>query len=59
MEDGFRASWGKAQKKVSVVVVSFNDLQGTAVTRLALVGSACHQRPGGLLVPPLTLSLVT
>jgi integrase len=36
--DGFRASWGKAIKKAGVVGVTFNDLRGTAVTRLALVG---------------------
>ena len=36
--DGFRASWGKACKKAGVVDVTFNDLRGTAVTRLALVG---------------------
>ena len=37
--DGFRASWGKACKAVGVVGVTFNDLRGTAVTRLALVGA--------------------
>jgi integrase len=36
--DGFRASWGKACVKARVVGVTFNDLRGTAVTRLALVG---------------------
>jgi integrase len=36
--DGFRASWGKACKKAGIVEVTFNDLRGTAVTRLALVG---------------------
>jgi integrase len=35
--DGFRASWGKACAKAGVVGVTFNDLRGTAVTRLALV----------------------
>jgi len=34
--DGFRASWGKACKAARVVGVTFNDLRGTAVTRLAL-----------------------
>jgi integrase len=34
----FRASWGKACAKAGVVGVTFNDLRGTAVTRLALVG---------------------
>ena len=36
--DGFRASWGKAADKAGIVQVTFNDLRGTAVTRLALVG---------------------
>ena len=35
--DGFRASWGKACKKAGIAGVTFNDLRGTAVTRLALV----------------------
>jgi integrase len=34
--DGFRASWRKACAKAGVVGVTFNDLRGTAVTRLAL-----------------------
>ena len=33
--DGFRASWGKACKAAGVVGVTFHDLRGTAVTRLA------------------------
>jgi integrase len=36
--DGFRASWGKACTKAGIDDVTFNDLRGTAVTRLALVG---------------------
>jgi integrase len=36
--DGFRASWGKACKRAKIEQVTFNDLRGTAVTRLALVG---------------------
>ena len=36
--DGFRVSWRKAQKAAGVIGVTFNDLRGTAVTRLALVG---------------------
>jgi integrase len=36
--DGFRASWGKACKKAGISGVTFHDLRGTAVTRLALVG---------------------
>jgi integrase len=35
---GFRASWRIMQAAAGVVGVTFNDLRGTAVTRLALVG---------------------
>jgi integrase len=35
-EGGFRASWRKAVAKAKVTGVTFNDLRGTAVTRLAL-----------------------
>jgi integrase len=34
--DGFRASWGKACDKARIADVTFNDLRGTAVTRLAI-----------------------
>jgi integrase len=37
--DGFRASWGKACAKAGIEGRTFNDLRGTAVTRLALVGA--------------------
>jgi len=37
-EGGFCASWRKAQAKAGIIGVTFNDLRGTAVTRLALVG---------------------
>ena len=37
--DGFRASFAKARAKVGIVGVTFNDLRGTAVTRLALAGA--------------------
>ena len=33
---GFRASWRKACAKAGIEGVTFNDLRGTAVTRLAL-----------------------
>jgi integrase len=36
--DGFRRSWGKACKAAGIVGVTFHDLRGTAVTRLALAG---------------------
>jgi integrase len=36
--DGFRASWGKACKRAGTTGVTFNDLRGTAVTRLAVAG---------------------
>jgi len=35
---GFRSSWGKACRKAGIIGVTFNDLPGTAVTRLALAG---------------------
>jgi integrase len=37
--DGFRASWRKACMAAGVRGVTFHDLRGTAVTRLALVGA--------------------
>lgn len=37
-ESGFRASWRKACGRAGVVGVTFHDLRGTAVTRLALAG---------------------
>jgi integrase len=37
--DGFRASFAKAKAKAGVVGVTFNDLRGTAVTRLALAAA--------------------
>lgn len=36
--DGFRSSWRKACLKVGIDGITFNDLRGTAVTRLALAG---------------------
>ena len=36
--DGFRSSWRKACAAVGIVGVTFHDLRGTAVTRLALAG---------------------
>ena len=37
--DGFRSSWRKACQLAGVIGVTFNDLRGTAVTRLALAGA--------------------
>jgi integrase len=34
--DGFRASWGKASKRAGIIGLTFHDLRGTAVTRLAV-----------------------
>lgn len=36
--DGFRASWRKAAKRAGIDGLTFNDLRGTAVTRLRRVG---------------------
>jgi integrase len=36
--DGFRASFAKARIKAGIQDVTFNDLRGTAVTRLAIAG---------------------
>jgi integrase len=36
--DGFRASWRKACKISGIVGITFHDLRGTAVTRLAIAG---------------------
>jgi integrase len=36
--EGFRAQFSVACKKAGIVGLTFNDLRGTAVTRLALVG---------------------
>lgn len=37
-EGGFRASWNKKRKSAGIEGVTFHDLRGTAVTRLALAG---------------------
>lgn len=37
-QDGFRASWRKASDKAGIVDLTYNDLRGTSVTRLALAG---------------------
>lgn len=46
-EDGFRTSWGKAYDKSALPdgddSLTFHDLRGTAVTRLALAGSSTSQ----------------
>jgi integrase len=39
-EDGFRSSWRKACNKAEVQDVTFHDLRGSAVTRLALAGAS-------------------
>ena len=35
---GFQSSWGIAARKAGIVGLTFHDLRGTAVTRLAIVG---------------------
>jgi integrase len=40
---GFHSSWDKACEKAGVVGVTYHDLRGTAVTRLALAGSTVPQ----------------
>ncbi|WP_245304981.1 tyrosine-type recombinase/integrase [Rhizobium leucaenae] len=42
-EDGFRATWGKTCKRAGVEGLTFHDLRGTAVTRLALAGCSSSQ----------------
>jgi len=37
--DGFRSSWRKACAKAGIVGLTFHDLRGTAVTRLAIAGA--------------------
>jgi len=37
--DGFRASWRKACARAGIAGLTFNDLRGTAVTRLALANA--------------------
>lgn len=37
-EGGFRASWRKACIKLGIVGITFHDLRGTAITRLAIAG---------------------
>lgn len=37
--DGFRASWRRACKKAGILEVTFHDLRGSAVTRLAEAGA--------------------
>lgn len=36
--DGFRTSWGKACAKAGITGLTFHDLRGSAVTRLAIAG---------------------
>ena len=44
-QDGFRASWGKACKRANIEEVTFNDLRGTAVTRLAWSAARNQRSP--------------
>jgi integrase len=38
-QDGFRASWRKATARAGIVGLTFHDLRGSAVTRLAIAGA--------------------
>lgn len=42
-EDGFRASWSKARNAAGIRGLTFNDLRGTTVTRLAMAGCSIPQ----------------
>ncbi|WP_342411003.1 tyrosine-type recombinase/integrase [Rhodomicrobium vannielii] len=44
-EDGFRSSWRKAVKKAGIIDLTFHDLRGTAVTRLAIAGATEAESP--------------
>ena len=41
--DGFRASWRNASAAVGIAGVTFHDLRGTAVTRLAVAVAGCTE----------------
>lgn len=41
--DGFKSSWGKAAKLAGISGLTFHDLRGTAVTRLAISGCSTAQ----------------
>jgi integrase len=41
--DGFRSSWGKACDRAGVFGLTFHDLRGTAVVRLAIAGASVPQ----------------
>jgi len=41
--DGFRSSWGKACDRAGVTGLTFHDLRGTAVVRLAIAGATVPQ----------------
>jgi integrase len=41
--DGFRTSWGKACDRAGVTGLTFHDLRGTAVVRLAIAGASVPQ----------------
>jgi integrase len=43
--DGFRTSWAKACERASITGLTFHDLRGTAVVRLASQAPACRRSP--------------
>ena len=42
-EDGFRSSWKKAVAKAGITGLTFHDIRGTAVTRLAVASCTIPQ----------------
>lgn len=44
--DGFRTSWRKVCKKIGISDLTFHDLRGSAVTRLALAGATSQEIAG-------------
>jgi integrase len=44
--DGFRTSWGKLCARAGVLNLTFHDLRGSAVTRLALAGASVPEIAG-------------
>ena len=41
--DGFRTSWAKARERAGISGLTFHDVRGTAVVRLAIAGASVPQ----------------